>query len=273
MFDPGWSHRQLRGVDTLDAPHYLPPQLRVEMAGVDVAAVVHVEAAGSALADPVLETSWLDDVADEHGWPSAIVGSCFLRHDDAPDVLARHAGHRRLRAVRDGTASKQLDVEASAAALDVAARLGLAIEVRRHHDELGPVVEIADRWPSLTVTLSHACLPSERTARARAEWSTAVTEVARRPNVVCKISAVAGASDPRWTPASVRPWILACVESFGPSRCMFGSNWPIDRLFGTYPAVIDAYRRATADPAPDQRADVFHRTASRVYRLAPLTPP
>jgi predicted TIM-barrel fold metal-dependent hydrolase len=54
---------------------------------------------------------------------------------------------------------------------------------------------------------------------------------------------------------------------------MFGSNWPIDRLFGTYRAVIDAYREATADLSSDERADVFHPTASRVYRLPPIAPP
>jgi predicted TIM-barrel fold metal-dependent hydrolase len=270
MFDPGWSHRKLRGVDQLDAPHYLPPLLRVEMAGVDVAALVHVEAAGSALPDPVLETRWLEDVADEHGWPDAIVGSCFFWQDDAPDVLARHATHPRLRAVRDGSAAKRLDVDAASAALDAAAALGLAIEVRRHHEELAPVREIADRWPAVVVALSHACLPSDRTPDSLSAWRKAVAGLGRRPNVVCKISAVAGASDPSWTPASVRPWIEACIEAFGPGRCMFGSNWPIDRLFGTYPAVIDAYRSATADLSTDERADVFHRTACRVYRLPPV---
>ena len=233
---------------------------------------MHVEAAGNALADPVLETVWLEDVADEHGWPDAIVGSCFLWHDDAPNVLARHASHRRLRGIRDATAAKQLDVDESAATLDVAAELGIAIEVRRHHEELGPIMEIADRWPSLIVTLSHACLPSERTPGSLSAWSRAMAGLARRPNVVCKISAVAGASDPQWTPASIRPWILACIEGFGSRNCMFGSNWPIDRLFGTYPAVIDAYREATAGLSSDERADVFHRTASRVYRLRPVAP-
>src|SRR5205814_3084270 len=68
------------------------------------------------------------------------------------------------------------------------------------------------RWPNTTIALSHACLPLERSADQLAEWTQAMRRLAMAPNVVVKISAVAGASDPDWTIASIRPWILSCVE-------------------------------------------------------------
>jgi predicted TIM-barrel fold metal-dependent hydrolase len=172
--------------------------------------------------------------------------------------------------VRDHEAAKHLVVDEIAPAMDALAEHGLSVELRRAHHELDVLGEIADRWPTVTLALSHACLPLERTAADLAAWSRAMARVAARPNVVCKISAVAGASDPDWTTDSIRPWILACVEHFGAARCVLGSNFPVDRLFGSYRRLVDAYREVTAELAPAERAAVFHRTAERVYRLDPV---
>ena len=116
---------------------------------------------------------------------------------------------------------------------------GGSVEVRRHHDEFAAIDTLAGRWPSVTVLLSHACLPLERTPEQLAEWSGAMRRLARRPNVACKISTVVGASQPECSVARVRPWVLACVEAFGAERCMLGSNFPIDRPFCSFSQLID----------------------------------
>jgi predicted TIM-barrel fold metal-dependent hydrolase len=219
---------------------------------------------------PVLETEWLESVAEQYGMPNAIVGRCILGDPDAPAVLRGHARHGRVRGVRDFRSAQHLDVDEVAPAMDILAEHGLSAELRRAHDEFDVLEAIADRWPSVTIALSHACLPLERTPADLAAWSAAMARLATRPNVVCKISAVAGASDPDWTPASIRPWILACVEHFGADRCVLGSNFPVDRLFGSYRQLIDGYREATAELTAEERAAVFHGTAARVYRLDPV---
>jgi predicted TIM-barrel fold metal-dependent hydrolase len=267
----GYTFRRWTGSAELDAPHYLPPELRDEAAGIGLAASVHVHCAHP-IADPALETEWLQRVADDHGSPEGIVGGCLLGRADAPDVLRRHAVHPRFRGVRDWESPTHLDVEEIAPAMEVAGELGLSVELRRAHDEFAVLDEIAGRWPAVTIALSHACLPLERTASDLADWSAAMRRLAARPNVVCKISAVAGASDPEWTTESIRPWILSCVDSFGAERCMLGSNFPVDRLFGTYRALIDGYREATSELDAAERSAIFHRTAERVYRLDPVTP-
>jgi predicted TIM-barrel fold metal-dependent hydrolase len=262
----GFTFRGWEGSDELDAPRYLTPEFQAEAAGTGLAAAVHVHCAHP-IDDPVAETAWLERVADEYGMPNGIVGGCLLGRPDAPEVLRRHAAHPRMRGVRDWESGTHLDVHEIAPAMDVAAELGLSIELRRAHDEFDVLDAIAARWPEVTIALSHACLPLERTPADLAAWSAAMARLARRPNVVCKISAVAGASDPDWTPASIRPWILSCVASFGADRCVLGSNFPVDRLFGTYKELIDGYREATAELTAAERAALFHRTAERVYRI------
>jgi predicted TIM-barrel fold metal-dependent hydrolase len=265
----GFKFRRWEGSEVLDAPRYVTPEFHAEAAGTGLVAAVHVHCAHP-IADPVSETQWLEAVANEYGSPEGIVGGCLLGRPDAAGVLRRHAAHPRVRGVRDWESGTHLVVAELAPAMDVAADLGLSIELRRAHDEFAVLDEIAARWPSVTIALSHACLPLERSPADLAEWSAAMRRLAARPNVVCKISAVAGASDPDWTPSSIRPWVLSCIENFGPERCMFGSNFPVDRLFATYRTLIDGYREATAELAPDERSAVFHRTAQRVYRLEPV---
>lgn len=264
--EPGFTHRHLQGTHVLDAPRYSAPELRAEAEGASVEGVVHTQAAGP-MDDPSVETAWLQSVADDHGWPSAIVGSCSLSHPDAPGLLRRHARHGRFRGVRDIGSVRHLDLDRSTAALDVAAELGATVELRRSHEELDVLAELARRWPGVTVTLSHACLPLDRARASFAEWSSALRRLAQWPNITCKISAVAGASDPDWTVDSIRPWILACIDVFGPDRCMLGTNWPVDRLFGSYTGLVAAYREVLGELAPHEAAEVLHGTARRVYRL------
>ena len=70
--------------------------------------------------------------------------------------------------------------------------------------------------------------------------------VAEAPNVVCKISGL-GMRDHDWTVASNRRWVLTCIDIFGPARCVFGTNWPVDKLFSSYEVLIDAYTELIAD--------------------------
>ncbi|MBI5087628.1 MAG: amidohydrolase family protein [Actinobacteria bacterium] len=265
--EAGFSHRNVAGTEQLDAPRYTTAEFRAESAGAGVAGMVHVQAVDG-VADLARETEWLQGLADRSGLPSAIVGSCIVTAPDAVALLERHARFPRFVGVRDITAAKHLDATEAAPALDRLAAAGRSFEARRHHAQFDVLDEIAARWPDLTVVLSHACLPAERTESERAAWTEAARALARRPNVVCKISAVAGASDPNWTVASIRPWILGCIDTFGPDRCMFGTNWPIDRLHGTYLDVVAAYREVTADLSDSDRHAVLAGTASRVYAIA-----
>ncbi|MGD9999295.1 MAG: amidohydrolase [Ilumatobacteraceae bacterium] len=268
--EPGFSHRKVSGTAALDAPRYTVPEFLDESRGAGVAAMVHVQAVDE-VPDLARETEWLQGLSDQHGMPNAIVGSCVVTAPDAVDLLERHDRFDRFVGVRDITASKHLDADEAAPALDVLAAAARSFEARRHHTQFAVLDEIAARWPDLVVVLSHACLPLERNDAERAAWSDAATALARRPNVVCKISAVAGASDPNWTVGSIRPWILGCIDAFGPDRCMFGTNWPIDRMHGRYVDVVAAYREVIADLTAAERLAVLSGTAARVYRI-PLPP-
>jgi predicted TIM-barrel fold metal-dependent hydrolase len=93
-----------------------------------------------------------------------------------------------------------------------------------------------------------------------------MTELATAENVVCKISAL-GSADPHWTAASIRPWVLGCVEAFGADRCMLATNWPVDKLFGTYERLLSAYVEIATELTPSEQQAIFSATAERVHRI------
>jgi predicted TIM-barrel fold metal-dependent hydrolase len=267
----GYTYRRWTASESIDRPRYCVPEFTADAAGSDVVGVVHGHSA-EPIDDPAVETAWLERVADQEGLILGIVGRCALAAPDAPALIARHAAHGRFRGVRDPDAIRHLDPDAVAPALAACGRVGASVEMRRDHRELAPLRVLAGRWPEVTFALSHACLPLERTSEHLREWWRDMRRLAvDHPNVVCKISAVAGASDPRWTIDSIRPWILGSVEAFGARRCMLGSNWPVDAEFGSYRALIDAYREIALALDPAERQAVFHGTATRVYRLAAPT--
>jgi predicted TIM-barrel fold metal-dependent hydrolase len=76
-------------------------------------------------------------------------------------------------------------------------------------------------------------------------------------------------NDHTWTIDSIRPWVLQCIESFGPERVMFASNWPVCVLFGSYLRLIDAYRLILAREgfSREDQEQMLYRNAERIYRI------
>ena len=246
-----------------DDGRYAAQEHRAESSAMGVVKVVHVQAAVAA--DPATETAWLQRMAEEHEWPNAIVGSLALGAADAPEVVERHARHASFRGIRDFEAVA-LGSAAVDRGLDALAAVGASCELLVPWPRYDEIVEVAARHPDVVFVLGHCGAPRERTPEYFAAWSSHLREIARIDNLVCKIASL-GIADPAWTVASLRPWVLECIESFGPDRCMFGSNWPVDKLFATYEELAVAFRTIVDDLTTDERRALFSATAERVYRI------
>jgi len=83
---------------------------------------------------------------------------------------------------------------------------------------------------------------------------------------VCKISGLA-MTDSDWTADSIRPYVLHCIEAFGPDRCIFATNWPVDWLWSSYDTVVNAYLEITAEFSNAERTAMFSGNSERLYRI------
>ena len=253
---------------------YLADEYRAETAH-DLVGSVHVQADGG-LPDPVTETAWLERVAEESGVPSAIVGFVDLTSDDALDVIERHtAASTRFRGVRqiiartDGlpaisfTTRELLD---DARWREHYAALGahrLSFDLQLHPAQMHRAAEFVADHPHVAVVIDHAGSPHDRTASGLAAWREGMGALAGVPHVACKISGL-GMFDAHWSADTMAPVIDHLLEAFGPGRTMWGSNFPVDKLFGPFDRALEAV--ASRVPEADRDA-VFRGTAARIYRL------
>ena len=129
------------------------------------------------------------------------------------------------------------------------------------------VAPLVDACPDVTFVLDHVGKP----AIARSEWEPwrqQLADLARRPNVVCKLSGLTTEAGPGWHEGSVRPYLEHALESFGPQRCMFGSDWPVATLTTGYERWLDLVTDLVAGGSDSDVEAVFAETAERVYRIS-----
>jgi predicted TIM-barrel fold metal-dependent hydrolase len=264
--EPDAIHPLLGDIDAIKFPLYDAAAYATDVAGANVSKVVHVEAA-SGSADPVDETRWLQEQAEATGWPSAIVADADLTAADLGELLDRHAeASPLLRGIRDfGEGDYLVDAD-FARGYGMLGDRGLVCDLDCLWESMGKARDLARRHPQTTMVLDHAGFPLERTDEYFANWKRGISTLAEADSAVCKISGL-GMGDCTWTVDSIRPWFLHCVEAFGVDRCVLGTNWPVDKLFSDYGAIVDAYAEIVTDFSRHEQVALFSGNAERVFRI------
>ncbi|WP_298460715.1 amidohydrolase [uncultured Cellulomonas sp.] len=253
----------LGDLDGLRGVRYSVPELRAETRMHGVTQVVHMSAATS---DPLAETRWLQGLGEATGWPTAIVAGCDLAAPDAAAALDGHREHDRLRGVRDMRDGSILSDDAFRRGYARLAGTDLVFCHTVGVDHVAAAVDLARAVPDVVLCVDQSGMPESRTPEYLRTWIAALAVLAAEPNVVVKISSL-GVHDHDWTPQGRRPWIRALVQTFGPDRCLYGSNWPVERLYSGYGDVLGAFRSAIDDLTEGEQAAVLAGTARRVFRL------
>jgi predicted TIM-barrel fold metal-dependent hydrolase len=234
-----------------------------------VVRTVHVQAEWDP-ADPVGETRWLQEVAGRHGFPHGIVAAARLEDPGVADVLEAHLAFANMRGIRQmldrGEGSLLLGRKDWERVLATIAGYGLSFDLQINPEQLEAAAGLAHRHPELVFVLNHCGMPRERTSSALDLWRRGLRRLAQQPNVTAKVSGL-GMFDHSWTVASIRPYAEEVLSAFGIERCMFGSNFPVDKLFGSFATLVDAMEELTVTLSRDERSAFFHDNAVRIYRL------
>jgi L-fuconolactonase len=129
---------------------------------------------------------------------------------------------------------------------------------------------LARKYPNLPMVLDHLAKPMIKVQRMD-NWEVNFREAASYPNVYCKLSGMITEADWRaWKPADLKPYIDIALSAFGPERCMFGSDWPVCELAGTYAEVYRALRGVLDPLSENEKAKIFGGTATSFYRFKVL---
>lgn len=251
-----------------------------EDAGIDLHGAVHIEA-GHDPADPLAETRWLQAQAHDPasgGLPQGIVAYADLSHTGVGELLAGHAAYPNVRGIRqilnvhrdprfDYVGRHFMREPTWQAGFAMLAPLGLSFDLQIYPDQMPEAASLARIHPETQIVLNHTGMFVDRGSVAgwRA-WRDGMRALAACPNVEVKISGL-GMVDHGWTVESIRPYVLESIDAFGVGRAMFASNFPVDRLYGSYGGVWAAFVETVSGASEAERAALFHDTAARVYRL------
>ena len=253
-------------------------EFRADLAGCGVVASVYVQTNWPA-GRSVDEVAWVQSVADAHGWPHAIVGHLDLLAEDVTPVLDAQMKFPLLRGVRmqmhwhaderyrfapvpDQAADPRLRRN-----LRVVAHHALPFELQVFESQMALAADLVRANPDLTFVLIHAGMLEDTSPAGVSAWRDGMKRLADLPNVVTKFSGL-GTFIHRNDPAHIAMVIAETLALFGPERCMFGSNFPVEKLWTDYGSLMRAHRDALSGlPEAAQRA-VLAGTAARVYRLA-----
>jgi L-fuconolactonase len=260
--DYGWLTPELR-------PIYRDVEIsdwREQASGLGIAGGVLVQAAPTEA-----ETHFLLEIANSCADVLGVVGWVDFLAPDAPQRIARLARETKLKALRpmlqDIPDPDWILQPALAAALEAMAQHGLAFDALVRSTHLSRVRELARRHPLLRIVIDHGAKPDIATGEWE-PWASAMAALARETSACCKLSGLlTEAGERARDPASVAPWIAHLLETFGPQRLLWGSDWPVLELAGAYASWWRYCRDATAHLTQGERAAIFGGNARRVYRL------
>ena len=224
------------------------------------------------------EVAWAQSIADRHGFPHAIIGFADLAREDCGRLLDAQMRFRNMRGVRQQLHwhenpryrfAPQPDLMNSPQwrrGLQEVADRGLVFELQVFAGQMPDCAVLARAFPGIKFVLSHAGMLEENSPATVERWRAGMRRLAACRNVYAKLSGL-GTFAHRCDAALWQPIVDETVALFGADRCMFGSNFPIEKLWTTHGNIVFVLRRCIAGLSPaDQRA-ILHDTAAEVYRL------
>jgi L-fuconolactonase len=221
------------------------------------------------------ETPELLTVAQSEQLVGAVVGWLQI---DAPDAIAHlHQyldlpGATYLKGIRD-IAQDHPDPNYLAKPETIAnvkklGELGITFDLLTKTPELAAAIKLVRACPDVQFVMDHISKPYIA-KRELEPWRTLMSELATLPNVLCKVSGlVTEANWKNWEVENFKPYIDHVIEIFTPQRLMFGSDWPVANLGGTYSQIVELAESLTSGLSPSEAEFFWHKTAAAAYGLA-----
>jgi predicted TIM-barrel fold metal-dependent hydrolase len=252
--------------------NYLLTEFRENAGAEGFRASVHIQVGAT---DPVGEAEWIDSIAQANpDWPLVQVVYCDLtskslgKELDLIQKISSVRGVRQIvgRSSDEDTKSGTNDLLISSAFRDGLVELGkrnLSFDLQLTPALIVQASKVMSSAPDTKIVLCHAGSPSDRSEQGLERWSKDLRLLSSMSNIFCKLSGL-GMFDHNWTPGSIAPIVNECVQQFGPSRCMFGSNFPVDSLYSDYSFLMQAYRSIVPKLDFDM---IFGKTAEKFYNI------
>ncbi len=217
----------------------------------------------------VEESDWLLGLADQHETVKGVVGWVDLRADRVEVDLERLTQHPKFVGVRHVVQEEPDDDfmlgREFQRGISKLAAYGLTYDLLIYPKQLAAALRLAENFPAQPFVLDHIAKPPIK-AGTREPWATQLRQLAKLPNVHCKVSGMLTEADHQaWHAEQFRPYLDTVFEAFGPARLMYGSDWPVCLFAGSYEQayrLVDDYARGVTAA---ERAGLFGGNAAAFY--------
>ena len=229
---------------------------------------------------PVNETAWLQNLADTHSskLPNAIVAFADFSKNNVSEILDAHQEYKNTRGIRQILSYNKDEPKYSHATEDFMKNStwvenfkhirnrSLSFDIQIYKHQMEDAVNLANKYNDVLFILNHTGEPCYQSKEYIESWEQNMTKLAKCENVVAKISGL-GMFDPNWTIDSTRIFVEKTIQIFGIERCMFASNFPVDKIFNTFDTYWNSFKEITKNYSENDKKLLFSSNAEKYYRI------
>ena len=244
---------------------YLPEHLALSLKRNDVDGCVAVQASQSEY-----ETHFLIELSKTHPIIKGVVGWVDLQNNNIEERLEYFSQYLIIKGWRHVVQSEPDDFllrENFQRGVKAIAKYNYAYDILIYHHQLKPALEFVSKFPKQRIVIDHCAKPDIKTKNI-AEWSKLMKEMAKHPNVSCKLSGLFTETTwKEWSASDFYPYLDVVFDAFGSERLMFGSDWPVMLLSGIYVQWKSLLEKYMENFSEDDRQKVFGDNAVEFYKL------
>ena len=229
---------------------------------------------------PVNETAWLQNLADTHSskLPNAIVAFADFSKNNVSEILDAHQEYKNTRGIRQILSYNKDEPKYSHATEDFMKNStwvenfkyirnrNLSFDIQIYKHQMEDAVNLANKYNDVLFILNHTGEPCYQSKEYIESWEQNMKKLAKCENVVAKISGL-GMFDPNWTIDSTRIFVEKTIQIFGIERCMFASNFPVDKIFNSFDTYWNSFKEITKNYSENDKKLLFSSNAEKYYRI------
>ena len=240
---------------------------------------VHVEAEWNDEPGAWGETIWLDKISKSHDYPNSIVGHINLINDNVEYTINKHLESSNLfNGIRHNQFNHDSDKDFIFSNINMMQsdvwrknfkllkKYNLSFDLGCFYNQLLDGSDIAKDNPDTVIILNHVGQPIKRNPHELNRWKEGIKHISDNKNVYCKLSAVT-MTDHHWSVNSIKEIFEYVIECFSIDRCLVASNFPVDKLFGSYDQIFNAYKEVLQHYSDDENKKLFTENANEIYNI------
>lgn len=253
--------------------NYLPEDYAYDTHGFNVDKIVHIEASNTRFAKN--EVQWVSELAKQFPLIGAIVGGADLLDAHIDELLSFYSVNPLIKGIRQilnwhenskYTAADRMDDLINSnwrKHYSLLKRYDLSFDMQICPRQMQTACNLAKKFSDITVIIEHAGMPIEEDLNY---WKRGIVDLAKCSNIFIKISGF-GMFNHQWGQQSIENYVNTVVDAFGVDRCMFASNFPVDKLYSSFASIMETYYTIVQKASLSEKEQLFYSNAKRIYKI------